>query len=605
MNTDIPTIIAITGSLMFLLGLIGKIEYLGTGHLPIWSRIILTMTGVAFLGAAICLSYPQKCDIDNVICFFSPQNPVCPQRPVSEITIITIATSSTKEEFMEKVVANFNAGGYRTRSGAKIKIELKHVLSGGSMNDILSGKLKPVVWSPGVESWVKQLNGKTSLMSQACQPTIYSPLGIAMWRPMAEALGWPNKPISWKTIIALAEDGWASYGHPEWGSFHFGHAHPKYSNAGLLTMTSFVYGMTAKTDTLKPKEVYDAKTALKALAQNTSKYGMITTDLLNSMDEHGSSFLHAVATFESDTVDFNLNHGNGLLAFIFPADGTFFASHPYCILDKAEWVNPEQAEAAAIFRDYLLKPSQQRLAVDSLLRPLDSNIPLHAPLDLAHGTDPRVTPKTVPPLPFPDASLSETIIDVFMKTKRKATVLLVLDTSSSMGGEKIRSATNAAAEFLERLQVNDVVAAVTFNDTVVDLSKPQPAGVVVEPFLKKRVKNLIAGGGTALYDAVCHATRLMEDLQQADLKRGDNRLYGIVLLSDGEDTSSQNTEKEMFIKCLPTHAEAENVKIFPIAFGADADLDVLKLIAKVTGGQLWEADPDSIDEIYIKISAEQ
>jgi len=76
---------------------------------------------------------------------------------------------------------------------------------------------------------------------------------------MAEALGWPNQPIGWKTIVALAKDGWKSYGHPEWGSFKFGHAHPQYSNSGLLSMTSFIYGIAKKTDTLKPAEVYTAK----------------------------------------------------------------------------------------------------------------------------------------------------------------------------------------------------------------------------------------------------------------------------------------------------------------------------------------------------------
>jgi Ca-activated chloride channel homolog len=41
-------------------------------------------------------------------------------------------------------------------------------------------------------------------MSAPCRPTVYSPLGIAMWRPMAEALGWPDRPVGWKTIVDLA-----------------------------------------------------------------------------------------------------------------------------------------------------------------------------------------------------------------------------------------------------------------------------------------------------------------------------------------------------------------------------------------------------------------
>ncbi|NTU66052.1 MAG: glycosyltransferase, partial [Chloroflexi bacterium] len=109
-------------------------------------------------------------------------------------------------------------------------------------------------------------------------------------------------------------------------------------------------------------------TALRALAQNTSKYGTITTDLLNLMAKQGPGYIHAVATFESDTIQTNQERSSELrfpLVFIFPAEGTFWGDHPYCILDKAEWVSPEQAEAGAIFLDYLLSKDQQALAIDT------------------------------------------------------------------------------------------------------------------------------------------------------------------------------------------------------------------------------------------------
>ena len=90
------------------------------------------------------------------------------------------------------------------------------------MEAILGGKLTPVAWSPGVVSWVQEFDAKWKqqggqpLMSGACRPTIYAPLGIAMWRPMAEALGWPDKPIGWKTIadLAAAPEGWKALGIP-------------------------------------------------------------------------------------------------------------------------------------------------------------------------------------------------------------------------------------------------------------------------------------------------------------------------------------------------------------------------------------------------------
>ncbi len=540
-----------------------------------------------------------------------------PEQMNGQHVALTIASSSTKQAWMEQVVANFEAEGKTTAQGHHIAVEVEPVLSGGSMNAILADKLHPVVWSPGAESWVTQFREQWrqthggSLISQPCRPTVYTPLGIAMWRPMAEALGWPESPIGWQTIVdlAAAPEGWGRYGHPEWGKFRFGHAHPKYSNAGLLTMTSFVYGITGKTADLTAQEVYapEVEEALRTLAQHTSKYGMITTDLLRLMAEQGPSYLHAVATFESDTIRLNIERKGELrfpLAFIFPAGGTFWGNHPYCILDNAPWVSEEQVEAATIFLNYLLSKEQQALAADALLRPLDNSIELHAPLDLEHGTDPSITPEKIPPLAYPDAEVSEAIIDLFLITKRKATVLIVLDISGSMEGEKIRSATEATVSFLRRLQADDRVGVLLFNDEITVLAEPQRVGDIVE-LLAEKVSTLIANGSTALYATVCKATRIMEAQRKADLTAGEQRLYGIVLLSDGDDTIGQPTETQMFVNCLPSQAEADSFKIFPIAFGAEANEVLLRRIANVTGGSLFTADPDSIEKIYLRISAEQ
>jgi Ca-activated chloride channel family protein len=273
-------------------------------------------------------------------------------------------------------------------------------------------------------------------------------------------------------------------------------------------------------------------------------------------------------------------------------------------LHPGQCLNEEQAEAAAIFRDYLLDREQQELAVDNYLRPLDSTIALHAPMTLDNGTDPRVTTESVPALPSPDADVSTAVIDLFGITKRKATVIIALDVSGSMEGEKIRSATAATAEFLGRLDPNDQVALLTFSNGVATLSEPARVGDVVEG-LTGRVSSLIADGNTALYDAVCQATAMAAELKVEDAAAGETRLYGVVLLSDGEDTIGEPTENQMFVTCLPANAEADGVKVFPIAFGADAATTVLERIAAVTGGRMYSADPASISNVYLSISAEQ
>ena len=285
---------------------------------------------------------------------------------------LTIASAVTKQRWLEAAKAAFAQTGVRTSSGQPIEITVQNVLSGESMLGIAGQKLQPVVWSPGEMTWVDQLNARwnrenqTPVISKACEPTVLTPVGLAMWRPMAEALGWPEDPISWAELIALANDpkGWASHGHPEWGRLQLGHTHPQYSSAGLLFMASVIYAINGKTDNITPDDIYAPKveTGLAALAQNTAKYGMVTTDLLNNMANFGPTFLHATSAFEEGTVRFNLERKDDLrwpLAFVFPEEGTFWSDQPYCILDGADWVSDEEAEAAQLFLDFLKSDAMQ------------------------------------------------------------------------------------------------------------------------------------------------------------------------------------------------------------------------------------------------------
>src|SRR5262249_19727115 len=91
---------------------------------------------------------------------------------------------------------------------------------------------------------------------------VLSPVVIAMWKPMAQALGWGTKPIGWTDIFALARNpsGWAAYGHPEWGHFKFGHTHPEYSNSGLISVLAMAYAASGKVTGLSTEDVARPKT---------------------------------------------------------------------------------------------------------------------------------------------------------------------------------------------------------------------------------------------------------------------------------------------------------------------------------------------------------
>jgi Ca-activated chloride channel family protein len=92
--------------------------------------------------------------------------------------------------------------------------------------------------------------------------------------------------------------------------------------------------------------------------------------------------------------------------------------------------------------------------------------------------------------------------------------------------------------------------------------------------------------------------------RQADQAAGERRLYGIVLLSDGQNTAGQRNEQQM-LACLPVAEDAAGIKIFTIAYGDDADEGLLERIAEATNGQAYTSDPEQIGEVYEAIAFEQ
>jgi Ca-activated chloride channel family protein len=580
-----------------------------------WGALVVVAAVLVFACIIVGTQVIPKL-IRQVPGIFDTEGATATPEPPEGTIVITIDSSNTKEDWMNAMVAQFNQEQHKLPSGEVIFVQVKHVTSGGSQQAILNGKSQPIVWSPGDQSWVDGANqvwrDRTGslLIPDPCTPTVYAPMGFAMWRPMAEALGWPDKPISWDDIVKLSADplGWETLGHSEWGQFKFGHTHPDFSNTGLLMLTALAYSIEGKTNGLTSNEVYanEVVEAFRGLEQNTYHYGIQNRPLMQLLAQRGPGYLHAITSSEAEVLKANAEFANTLrypLVFIFPAKGTYWSEQPYCILN-ADWVSDQQKQGAEIFRDYLLEPKQQEMAITYYLRPVDTSIPLHAPVALENGTDPRVTRDSVPALESPSADVAAAVKDVFHQTKKKATIIILLDTSGSMEGDKIANAVASTITFIGRLDKDDEVYVLGFGgDAEIYHLGGGRAGDVVED-LTRTLNGVYADGNTPLYDAVCQAATQIGQLQAEDETSGEKRLYGIVLLSDGQDTASTRSENQMFT-CLPTGESVTGVKVFTIAYGEDADADLMLRIANRTNGKTFTGDPESIETIYNSISAEQ
>jgi Ca-activated chloride channel family protein len=519
---------------------------------------------------------------------------------------VSIVYGSEKQEWLVPLVEEYNSARNRTADGSMIVVEAVAMGSIESIDAILNGKMQPVVWSPASSIYIPVANSewrKTNaddLVGTGVKDLVLSPVVIAMWKPMAEALGYPEKPLGWEDIgkLAVSSEGWDVFGYPEWGRFQFGHTHPEFSNSGVVSVIAQFYAGAGKQRGLTPQDLQDPKVSefVEQVQSSIIHYGTSTGFFGARMFERGPSYLSAAVLYENLIVAQEIKRINKEsqqipVVAIYPKEGTFWANHPYAVLN-APWVSAEQREAANHFQDFLLAQNQQERAIRYGFRPADPSIPLTAPLDAAHGVDPT-QPKTV--LEIPSAEVIRGTIEKWREIKKPVDLIVTIDTSGSMSGKKINSARQSVVQFIELLKDRDNLTVVTFNDESRILTPFSPLSTKRDE-ISRRVSGIVEGGDTALYDAVAESFELLQ-------KEGDPKhIRAIVVLSDGQDTASTN-DLNRVLELTAGRAEGGNaIKIFTIAYGDDADEEILKQIAESTGGRMYKSSPENIEKIYSEIA---
>lgn len=515
---------------------------------------------------------------------------------------ISFYTSSAKKNWVDEMIKSFHASG-ATAAGKPIRVKAVHVNSGDSLEQLKEGKIRPDLWSPGDESWLELANQHWKRVKQKAlfddsKPLVDVPLVIAMWEPMARAMGYP-KPIGWKDIAKLAADprGWASLGHPEWGPFRWGHAHPD-ANSGFLTVLALVYAALGKTEGITNEDL--KKPEVRAFVQNLERrvehYGLSNTWLDDVMHARGPAYLSAAVQYENTIIETNEKHQNkpGKLVAVYLKEGTFWTRHPV-VAPQEDWATPERLEAGRKFVDFLRGETAQRRAVELGLRPFNPQTALAAPFDDEHGVNPKLTPEIR--LSVPDEKVLRRVIDLWEEVKVPATVVFILDRSGSMKGTAMDSAKEGAVQFVKSMKPADEIEVQVFSQGVTKLVELCPVKQCGEAAVD-RLQGVFAEGGTALYDAVLQGYRSISERRKKD----PSRRYGIVVLTDGMDTSS-TTSKHDFLDALPEGESFDVPKIYTIAYGAEADRTLLREISNRTNARLFESTATEIAKTYKELSA--
>jgi len=185
-------------------------------------------------------------------------------------------------------------------------------------------------------------------------------------------------------------------------------------------------------------------------------------------------------------------------------------------------------------------------------------------------------------------------------------VILVLDTSGSMEGQKLEQAKDALTYVLEHLNEEDRFNVIAFATGLRQYAhRPRPASEAREA--AGWVERLEAVGGTDINRALLEALTQVNSLaaSEATLTAGSERPAVLIFLTDGLPTEGV-TEIDQILSNVEATAP-DNVRLFPFGVGDDVNTVLLDTLAEQHRGATGYVRPhERIDEdvsgFYAKIS---
>jgi Ca-activated chloride channel family protein len=475
---------------------------------------------------------------------------------------------------------------------------------------------QPVVWAPDSSAWAlvaAERPEAAAMLRPNPARLASSPVVIAMPRPMAEALGWPDKELGWRDLMSTFGLGksWADFApDQDWGKFRLGMADPAASTAGL-------HALFAVTDLNDDDEVTDEELksglvfehAVSTYVEDTGKLfeGLAKAD--GRSREEALAYISAFPARECDIAAYNATNPNVPLAALYPKEGAADADYPYLIL-KAPWVDSTRQQIAEKFLSFLRSDTGLTAYGKAGFRQTNRSTAKAPALTTERGFRPKVA---APPRTLASAeSVTRTVV-TWTALRRRANVLAVLDTSGSMAdpvpglpASKLRivqeAATRATGLFsndtkLGLWQFSSKLTPTTDYRELVPITPTggEIRGVPARAAIVGAIRGMRPKGGTGLYDTAYAA--YLESQEHWEL----GRINIVVLMTDGKNEDDVGLNRAQLISRLKSAVRPDRpVQIVTIAYGADADVGSLQEISRATGGRTFVSrNPADVEKVFI------
>ncbi|WP_345727633.1 substrate-binding domain-containing protein [Cryptosporangium minutisporangium] len=534
--------------------------------------------------------------------------------------VLSVVTSPDQQDVVRELAYAWEADERRIdgKCGAILVRGQESAAVGQSLTPTQNGAAPATrvdVWMPDSSTWITNAAARPGMARLFAydRPSIAtSPIVMALPRPMADALGWPNTPVSWTGLGLQRINGrtWSDFGHPEWGTLRLGVGDPRQSTTALGTLLSVV---DADADNqVGQTELHNALLLARAATVDQPTSAAFLARLRGIPDE--AALLAEAGPFPATEQQVAAyDNGNPVvpLTAVQPTEGTIFADYPYVTL-AAPWVDPVRQKIATSFLELIQSEEGREAYGRAGFRDPERTTRYARGLQPVYGMGGPVSDRARG-LPTDDG-ITKTVV-FWSALQRRANILATIDTSGSMtdrapdgSGTRMQVVQEACIRAITLFSPESGVGLWKFA-TKVDGAKDYrqlvplgpvggalPDGTPRRAALERSIRrDLTPKGATGLYDTMDAAYRYV----QAHWQPG--RLNLLVLMTDGKNEDDGLTRAQLIQRLRQAAQPDRPVQVIAIGFGSGADLADLTAITEAVGGKAHRATSGAdIDQIFLR-----
>lgn len=456
-----------------------------------------------------------------------------------------------------------------------VEIEMDYKGSVDIMRELESGaKEYDAVW-PASSIWLSM--GDVNHLVKHSQSISMTPVVFGIRESLAEELGFKEKDVSVKDILAAIQDGKMS----------FCMTSATQSNSGASAYIGFLYALLGKQEGMAAEDLQGEQlradiTELLGGVERSSGSSDWLKDLFLKED------YDAMVNYECLIIDANRqleSEGKEPLYIVYPYDGLSIADSPLGYVDHGD---SQKEEAFQAVQQYLLSKEAQS-EIEATGRRISANGVSDENKDVFNeewGVD---TERILSPIQMPDADVLMEALNLYQTSFKKPSLnIYCLDFSGSMEGtgeaqlkdamSQILLQENASRNFLQA-NAGEVNEVIFFDNTILDIERAADDSDEALAQLYQKVADFQIAGGTDIYNAAAQA---LAEASSYDLEK---YTPAIILMTDGVSDYNYQTFQEAW------DILGIDVPVFSITFGT-ADPTQLEELAEATGGRVFDGTQD-------------